>query len=735
MAHEVGSDQYLPDDMNETMGFDNPTDNGMNGHTQGGYGQQQQQKPTSGGGVVMQDSTDLSETQKLQLAERANEIYRQQLKYMQDHLASLRSLIQDKENIIENLMLRYDLGIITQDSNRQGGNLGPDEIEMEELRRKAEALAQRTILENFELREMVNELRDENFHLRNEIYELQDKINRQVLQINKLEKTAQQSQISNAQVADMIEDDRMEDADMNMYGDDDDDNDNDIYDVEEDEEMNDNGIYDDEQQNNTMSHGRGQSITGADWLNNDDRLTGRRESRTMNHPANSEEAIAKRLDRKKKHVRKESEKPPNLFGTGDSNSDEDDDEYMDDEALAKREARANKSRKESIATPDIYGDAQGESEEDEGSDDDDDNKQEAPQTGTKRRGSQIYMDNDALIKRQQRQAKSHRRDSSVATPDIFRQNYDPVKVARDKVQQYTPEAQMKRLKRKAKKVGAAAVKHVKSHRRKESLAEKLLLGPMEDEFDIKSADPEQRKELEAKARKEQRRKSRQLIKSQVGAKEHFSDDDVDLQEEKPQRTAHKARKKMKSSQRKTKDQGVGDMDNFEDIMNKEMNKEMANYTTTNNKKRNSIKADPPIISMDDDGKKGKGKHHRRDSSAPVVSLGFEDPDVLLHYEKLKVQDLEKELENRLNELDNIKSERDNLATRMNSTTDTVQTALEKSEQAEIQLQEAVHSKAALAQKCAMEIMRLTMILNTLQQMPKFKEIVQLLMDESNKDNN
>ena len=119
----------------------------------------------------MQDPTDLNEIQKLKLAERANEIYRQQLKYMQDHLASLRSLIQDKENIIENLMLRYDLGIITQDTARQG-NLSPDEIESEELRRKAEALAQRTILENFELREMVNELRDENFHLRNEIYEL-----------------------------------------------------------------------------------------------------------------------------------------------------------------------------------------------------------------------------------------------------------------------------------------------------------------------------------------------------------------------------------------------------------------------------------------------------------------------------------------------------------------------------------------------------------------------------------
>ena len=123
-------------------------------------------------GVVILDVDELNETQKLQLAERANEIYRQQLKYMQDHLASLRSLIQDKEIIIENLMLRYNLGVITQDPKRRDCNLSPDEIEMEELRRKAEALAQRTILDNFELRDLNNDLKDENYHLRKEIYEL-----------------------------------------------------------------------------------------------------------------------------------------------------------------------------------------------------------------------------------------------------------------------------------------------------------------------------------------------------------------------------------------------------------------------------------------------------------------------------------------------------------------------------------------------------------------------------------
>ena len=41
-------------------------------------------------------------------------------------------------------------------------------------------------------------------------------------------------------------------------------------------------------------------------------------------------------------------------------------------------------------------------------------------------------------------------------------------------------------------MGAAAVRYVKSHRRKESLAEKLLLGPIEDdiEFENMSADVE-----------------------------------------------------------------------------------------------------------------------------------------------------------------------------------------------------------------------------------------------------
>eukprot|EP00488_Nonionellina_sp_1-RS-2012_P000271 TRINITY_DN1077_c0_g1_i1.p1 TRINITY_DN1077_c0_g1~~TRINITY_DN1077_c0_g1_i1.p1 ORF type:complete len:222 (-),score=77.27 TRINITY_DN1077_c0_g1_i1:172-768(-) len=156
----------------------------------------------------------------------------------------------------------------------------------------------------------------------------------------------------------------------------------------------------------------------------------------------------------------------------------------------------------------------------------------------------------------------------------------------------------------------------------------------------------------------------------------------------------------------------------------------AQYTQAN-KKRGSIKADPLMTAIGDDE---KGKKHRRDSSSPIVNLGFEDPDVLLHYEKLKVQDLEKELDNKLNELDVAKKERDAIKTQIDAQRDNANNADEKSQTLERELDEAIQSKADLAQKCAMEIMRLTMILNTLQQMPQIRELVTLLIDESTKDN-
>ena len=101
------------------------------------------------------EENESTPVEKLMIAKRTNE--------------SLRSLIQDKEGIIENLIFRY--GVI-QNEDTKGGFVSSDEIDNEQLRRKAAALAQRTILENLELREMVNELREENYNLRNEIYDL-----------------------------------------------------------------------------------------------------------------------------------------------------------------------------------------------------------------------------------------------------------------------------------------------------------------------------------------------------------------------------------------------------------------------------------------------------------------------------------------------------------------------------------------------------------------------------------
>ena len=104
-----------------------------------------------------------------------------------------------------------------------------------------------------------------------------------------------------------------------------------------------------------------------------------------------------------------------------------------------------------------------------------------------------------------------------------------------------------RLRRQAQRAASAAVVHVKQHRRRESLAEKLLLEP--DELEVK--DEDNISELEA---------DNQQFQSQYYG--------------------------------------------------------------------------PP---------QPEQSQHRRDSSSPIVDLGFDDPDVLYHYEKLKVKDLEREL--------------------------------------------------------------------------------------------
>jgi hypothetical protein len=639
---------------------------------------------------VQNDPNELNTEQKLQLAERANEIYRQQLKYMQDHLASLRSLIQDKENIIENLMLRYDLGIITQDQNRQSGNLSSDEIENEELRRKAEALAQRTILENFELREMVNELRDENFHLRNEIYELQDKINRQVLQINKLEKAANEHQNEKlaflAQQQEFSEtpggdyqpmDDMIESDIMNEQYEEDADADAVIYDVDE------YAAADDQ-----PSHDRAASVSGNDWLA-DSQNQGRRMSKTMDHPANTDEAMEKRLDRKTGHHKQQSSAiPPQDFRNMNDTSSEEEDE--DEEEIDLMDEEAQNSR------------------------------------GTKRRGSkqEIVLDDEALAKRAAR-ADRHRRDSSAATPQLFESGYDAEKAqekadkhAKNKAKKYSPEAIDKRNRRKAKRVANAAKNHVTAHRRKQSLVEKLLLGiDDEDDPDLDNIrDPEKRLQMKREAQKHQRKKSRQILQQKVGDKGHLSDEDAkDMEaEEKGQRYDFKARRDLKrntASNVRTIDQ-LGH----------------AKRPSISGQQFLGMTSDPTV----DGATKNNGAHHRRDSSAPCVDLEFEDPDVLLHYEKLKVADLEKELSKTKDALDVSNAELDEYKGRVDNAEDRSEKVDAENMQFQLQLTNAITSKSQLAQKCAMEIMRLTMVLNTLLQIPKYKTTVQMLVDESYK---
>ena len=138
----------------------------------------------------MADS-EFSMQQRLDFAENLNEIYREQLQYTQDHLASLRSQIQDKEEIIQSLMLQFNVSNIElMDAKmkqiKQQTNNDIDAIIESKL--KVEALAQRLIADNSQLREMINELRDENSHLRNEIYTLQDTINLKGLRIRRLKK-------------------------------------------------------------------------------------------------------------------------------------------------------------------------------------------------------------------------------------------------------------------------------------------------------------------------------------------------------------------------------------------------------------------------------------------------------------------------------------------------------------------------------------------------------------------
>merc|ERR1719150_1361813 len=112
----------------------------------------------------------------------------------------------------------------------------------------------------------------------------------------------------------------------------------------------------------------------------------------------------------------------------------------------------------------------------------------------------------------------------------------------------------------------------------------MIRDEMDDDLALAAKDPEARKRIREKARKEQRRKSKQFIKSQVGDKGHLSDNDKDETDDKPQRHQRKVRKQMAASSRASK------------AVDDEL------QMSSNNKKRPSIGGAPAIAKTLDEDK-------------------------------------------------------------------------------------------------------------------------------------
>eukprot|EP01084_Bolivina_argentea_P059490 108642_1 len=94
----------------------------------------------------------------------------------------LQASIQDKQRKINQLLIQYDVGIFAANT----------EILYSTKYNNPKQLALKSILENEQLREQVNNRRDKNFHQRNYIYEFQDRINILTLKLNDHSKTKNQ---------------------------------------------------------------------------------------------------------------------------------------------------------------------------------------------------------------------------------------------------------------------------------------------------------------------------------------------------------------------------------------------------------------------------------------------------------------------------------------------------------------------------------------------------------------
>jgi len=99
--------------------------------------------------------------------QRLVNVFQKQISYMKNRLVMLQQELQKKNHVIENLTWRYESGDLpSSDASRPDTNSVED---MRKLMTKSEMIAQKTMLENFELREERDELKETLRELKGEL--------------------------------------------------------------------------------------------------------------------------------------------------------------------------------------------------------------------------------------------------------------------------------------------------------------------------------------------------------------------------------------------------------------------------------------------------------------------------------------------------------------------------------------------------------------------------------------
>merc|ERR1719433_2024965 len=104
------------------------------------------------------NAADFGNLEKDELQKLVN-VFQKQISYMKNRLVTLQQELQKKNHIIENLTWRYESGDLPSNTDTKS----PDTNSVEDMRNlmmKSEMIAQKTMLENFELREEKEELKE-----------------------------------------------------------------------------------------------------------------------------------------------------------------------------------------------------------------------------------------------------------------------------------------------------------------------------------------------------------------------------------------------------------------------------------------------------------------------------------------------------------------------------------------------------------------------------------------------